>query len=148
VLGGQPSYDAALQQAREAGLDTFSMPAEYDSARVNSIEMQALSAKEHLSQQREDRKLDWNIEDDQIDNTRADRNVDSEVGYRHGQLANTRRGQDLTDARVRGSASNKIRGDRQGLNDGSSAVAVGPNGHQIVVKNGRWVDAQTGQPVQ
>lgn len=26
--------------------------------------------------------------------------------------------------------------------------ATGPNGHKIVVQNGRWVDAQTGQPVQ
>jgi len=164
----QPSYDAALQQARAAGLDTSSMPTEFDPARVNSIELQALSAKEHLSQQREDRKLDWNIEDDQIDNSRADRNVDSQVGYRQGQLANTRRGQnltdargrrgqdlqhgdrtrgqDLTDARGRGSASYQGRGGRGG--GAAPAVAVGPDGHKIVVKNGRWVDAQTGQPVQ
>lgn len=27
-------------------------------------------------------------------------------------------------------------------------TATGPNGHKIVVQNGRWVDAQTGQPVQ
>lgn len=28
------------------------------------------------------------------------------------------------------------------------AVAVGPDGRRIVVRNGKWVDAQTGQPVQ
>jgi hypothetical protein len=27
-------------------------------------------------------------------------------------------------------------------------TATGPNGHKIVVQNGRWVDAQTGKPVQ
>jgi len=26
--------------------------------------------------------------------------------------------------------------------------AIGPNGHQIVVDDGKWVDAQTGQPIQ
>ena len=27
-------------------------------------------------------------------------------------------------------------------------TATGPNGHQIVVRNGQWVDAQTGAPVK
>lgn len=31
---------------------------------------------------------------------------------------------------------------------GSGATATGPNGQKIVVKDGRWVDAQTGAPVQ
>lgn len=31
---------------------------------------------------------------------------------------------------------------------GEGATATGPNGHKIVVKGGRWVDAQTGAPVQ
>jgi hypothetical protein len=60
------------------------------------------------------------------------------------------RGQDMTDARVRGSASYRGTGGGRGRGNGggASAVAVGPNGHQIVVRNGRWVDAQTGAPVQ
>lgn len=61
--------------------------------------------------------------------------------------ATARHGQDLTDSRVRGSAAYQGRGGR-GNGGGASAVAVGPNGHQIVVRNGRWVDAQTGAPVQ
>jgi hypothetical protein len=56
------------------------------------------------------------------------------------------RGQTMTDNRVRGSASYQGTGGRGG--GGAPAVAVGPNGHRIVVKNGGWVDAQTGQPVQ
>jgi hypothetical protein len=31
---------------------------------------------------------------------------------------------------------------------GTPVSAIGPNGHRIVVKNGRWVDATTGVPVQ
>lgn len=56
------------------------------------------------------------------------------------------RGQDMTDSRVRGSAAFQGTGGRG--HGGAPAVAVGPNGHRIVVQNGRWVDAQTGVPVQ
>lgn len=30
----------------------------------------------------------------------------------------------------------------------ATPTAIGPNGHKIVVRNGKWVDAQTGAPVQ
>ena len=60
--------------------------------------------------------------------------------------AATQRGQTMTDARTRGSAAYQGRSGRGG--GGAAAVAVGPNGHRIVVKGGRWVDAQTGAPVQ
>lgn len=33
-------------------------------------------------------------------------------------------------------------------NTGNGQTATGPNGHKIVVKDGKWVDAQTGAPVQ
>lgn len=56
------------------------------------------------------------------------------------------RQQDMIDSRVRGSASYQGTGGRHG--GGAPAMAVGPNGHHIIVQNGRWVDAQTGQPVQ
>lgn len=48
-----------------------------------------------------------------------------------------------TDQRVRDSAGFRGRGGR-----GNAATAVGPDGRRIVVRNGRWVDAQTGRPVQ
>ena len=38
-------------------------------------------------------------------------------------------------------------GSQQG-GTGEGATATGPNGHKIMVKGGRWVDAQTGAPVQ
>lgn len=46
--------------------------------------------------------------------------------------------------------SSAARRGRQGGGAGGSsegAVAVGPNGHKIVVRGGRWVDPVTGQPV-
>ena len=54
-------------------------------------------------------------------------------------------GQLLTDSRIRGSAGYLGRG---GRGSPAPAEAVSPDGHRIVVKNGRWVDAQTGAPVQ
>ena len=60
--------------------------------------------------------------------------------------ADRTRQQDMIDSRVRGSASYQGTGGRHG--GGAPAMAVGSNGHRIVVQNGRWVDAQTGQPVQ
>ena len=61
--------------------------------------------------------------------------------------AATQRGQTMTDARTRGSAAYQGRSGRGGGGN-AAAIATGPNGHQIVVKGGRWVDAQTGAPVQ
>ena len=79
------------------------------------------------------------------------RNSDARIA---GSTANSmrataarQRGQDMTDKRVRGSPAYQGYGGR-GRGGGESAVAVGPNGHRIVVQNGRWVDAQTGAPVQ
>ena len=80
-----------------------------------------------------------------------------------------RRGQDLTHSdRVRGqdiSRGNSVRsaetargsysyshgggsGRSHGAGAGDGATAVGPDGHTIVLRNGQWVDAQTGHPVQ
>jgi hypothetical protein len=97
----QPSYEAALAEAASLGLNTSHLPREFDPTAVNAMELRALSGKEYLTEQRNDRRLEWDIQDDEFDNARDDRNVDSQVSTRAGQLANTRRGQDLTDARGR-----------------------------------------------
>ena len=62
--------------------------------------------------------------------------------------ARGQRGQDLNHAdRTRGQdmAASRPHGGRQ---DGAEPTAIGPNGHKIIVRGNRWVDAQTGQPVQ
>ena len=128
----------------------------------------AVAAKTGLAGYRYDRM--GTLQDDRLDTSR--RNTDVRVGASIGNnirstgttqrgqnfthqdrlrgqdmhSATTQRGQTMTDNRVRGSASYQGTGGRGG--GGAPAVAVGPDGHRIVVKNGRWVDAQTGQPVQ
>ncbi len=71
--------------------------------------------------------------------------TDSRV--RRGQDIGSRdrvRGQDMTDSRVRGSATYQGRGGR-----GAAARAINPaTGQAAVLKNGRWVDERTGKPVQ
>lgn len=97
----QASYTGALQRAAAMGIDVSTLPEQYDPAAIDAIRMQALDGKEQLAAMRAERKLDWDIEDDELDNTRDDRNVGSQIETREGQLSNTRRGQDLSDARGR-----------------------------------------------
>lgn len=56
-----------------------------------------------------------------------------------------RRAQDMTDSRVRSSAGFQGKGDRAG--NGAEPFAMSADGHKIVVRNGKWVDAATGKPV-
>lgn len=93
----QESYTKALQEAQSHGIDTSSLPQQFDENAVNAIELQALSAKEYLAEQRDQRRLDWNIEDDRIDNARADRSEARQEYYRsrsdqRGERADARAG--------------------------------------------------------
>lgn len=108
TVSDQSSYEVAKERARamyqQYGQDPSlldTLPADYSPDTIRSLRTQAMETKDLLAALRQDRKLEWDIEDDEIDNQRDDRNVDSQVGYREGQLANTRRGQDLTDTRGR-----------------------------------------------
>ena len=56
----------------------------------------------------------------------------------------TRRGQDITDRRVRGSAGYTGRGRGK---TGNAPRAVAANGEPITVRGGKWVYERTGQPV-
>ena len=76
----------------------------------------------------------------------TDARTNASIANNMRTTAATQRGQTMTDSRTRGSAAYQGLGGKRG--GGAPAVATGPNGHQIVVRNGRWVDAQTGQPVQ
>jgi hypothetical protein len=108
TVSDQSSYEVAKERARamyqQYGQDPSlldTLPADYSPDTIHSLRTQAMETKDLLAALRQDRKLEWDIQDDEIDNERDDRNVDSQVGYREGQLANTRRGQDLTDSRGR-----------------------------------------------
>ena len=97
----QPSYEAAIQRAQGMGIDTSSLPAKFDPAAVNAVELQAMSAKEYLTEQRNDRRVDWDVQDDEADNERADRDVNDRIDDRSERRTLTRRGQDLSDSRAR-----------------------------------------------
>lgn len=168
MLGGvrdQATYEAGLARIQQMfgqfGLDLsgLNLPAEYSPEVVRELQMVAMNTKDQLGALRAERRLDWDIEDDQIDNTRADRNTDSMISTRQGQLANTRRGQDLTDARTRRGQdvasrdrrrgqdmSSRDRRDsasfqgRGGRGRGNAARIVNPQtGEAMVLQNGQWV---------
>jgi hypothetical protein len=111
LLGGV-SDDASLAQAKERAREVYrrfgmptdfidSIPDTYSPELVRQLQMQGMSSKEQLAAIARENRLEWDIQDDELDNERADRNTDSMVDYRQGQLSNTRRGQDMTDARGR-----------------------------------------------
>jgi hypothetical protein len=122
ILSGvydQRSFDEAKLRARSLyeryGEDPevlAGLPEQYSPEAVNAIRMEMMSAKDQFGTLRAERKLEWDIEDDEIDNERADRNLESLSEYRQGSLANVRRGQDLTDDRGR-RGQHLASGDRQ-----------------------------------
>lgn len=171
LMGGvsdQASYDAARRQAAElhdrygVGVDGFDLPAEYNPQVVERLMHQALTVKDQLAVVRAERKQAWDIEDDTIDNERADRNLDSTIedrGARRGLVArgqdltdrrgrrgqdiasgDRRRGQDLTDTRVRErpAGSGRIK-PAAAAPAPASRVAVDANGVRYGVKGGKWV---------
>lgn len=191
ILGGvsdQPSYEAAKQHAAEL-YERFGfgdqvaaflqgLPAEYSPEVVRQLQLQGMDTSKQLQAIARENRLSWDIEDDMTDNERADESAASLDRYRQGQLSNGRRGQDIrsrdtrrgqnltdargrrgqniasrdrqrgqdiTDRRVRESAA--FRG-RYGKVRRDEPVAVGPNGQSLVVRNGQWIDVGTGKPVQ
>lgn len=110
----QASYDEAKARARDlygqAGVDfdSLHLPDAYSPAAIDQLTQSALATKDRLAGIREDRKIDWTIQDGQADNARQDRATDSLIGYRSAEVslgrdrnALTRRGQDMTDSRTR-----------------------------------------------
>lgn len=117
LMGGvtdQASYDAAKQRGAALyaryglSLDEYQLPDEYSPEVVRGLMMQALDTEHQLTQMRQDRRLDADIEDDEQDNARADRLADNTIrntgdmiddrAARRGLIA---RGQNMTDARGR-----------------------------------------------
>ena len=187
LLGGvhdQSSYEAAKSRAQalyaQHGMDlsSLNLPDQYSPELVESLRLQGMDTAKQMAAIARENRLSWDVEDDQIDNERADRNLASLEGYRSGQLSNARRGQDLADRRARrGQELTDARGRRgqdmadrrtrrgQDITDQrvresaafrgrhgrikqSEPVARGPNGETLVVRGGRWVDTRTGNPVQ
>lgn len=88
------------------------------------------------------------LQSDRLAVTRRGQDLTDARGRRGQTLTDnrSRRGQDMTDSRVRSSTGFQGRPQRGG--GGAEPRAVSADGHEIVVRNGKWVDAKTGKPVQ
>ncbi|MET0240197.1 MAG: hypothetical protein ABW184_09905 [Sphingobium sp.] len=103
----QQSYDVmkarAAQLYGQHGVDigSFNLPDQYDPDVMHGLLLSALDTDKRLAAERGSKRLEWDIEDDQLDNDRADRNTDSVISDRSARRDITVRGQNLTDARGR-----------------------------------------------
>jgi hypothetical protein len=102
LLGGvhdQASYDAAKAQAsqfyQQHGMQLPELPPQYAPEVIHDLQMQGMETDKQLQAIVRENRLNWDMEDDRLDNARADENADSLESYRRGQLSNTRRGQDM-----------------------------------------------------
>lgn len=168
-VSDQAGYDQARRRSR-ALLEQFGedpsaidqLPAQWTPQLGEQLRMQGMSASRQLAGQLQRMRLEWDIEDDQLDNERADEALGDLSEHRRQTRGLTARGQDMTDARGRrGQDLTDGRRRRDGFwlrgrgrgrssrggSGGSGATAVGPNGQRIYLRGNRWVDAQ-GQPVQ
>lgn len=160
ILSGvsdQASYDAAKRSAQALyskygfNLDDLQLPAEYSPATVNRLRFQAMSTQKQLEQIRADRKLDWDIEDDEIDNTRSDRNLGSLITdrdqrraetarYHNSQQATSRRGQDMRErTQRRGQDLRPPPRTSRGSGYKTRPTATGPNGQKMEFDGKAWV---------
>lgn len=110
LMGGvhdQASYDDAKTRAHDlherfgVGPDAMDLPDQYDPQMVHGLMMQAMTTSQQLAAVRAQTKLEWDVQDDQIDNARADRNTGSMIDDRNRRRGLIARGQDMTDTRGR-----------------------------------------------
>jgi hypothetical protein len=147
----QASYTAALQQAQAQGFDVSHLPQEYNPRLVASIQNQAMSAVEYLSSKRQDRNVDSEIQ------TREG-NLNETTRHHQAEEGNTRRGQDLTDSRGRRGQDiehgDRVRGQDIGSRDRERGQDIGSQdrqrgqdmrGHHGSARPTIIVNPQTGQ---
>jgi hypothetical protein len=96
LLGGvhdDATLQAAKGQARQLyqrfGADPSfidSIPDTYSPEMIRDLQMRGMDTAKQLQAVARENRLNWDIEDDQADNTRADRATDSQIGYRSQRL--------------------------------------------------------------
>lgn len=98
----RPAAYAELRGELEAsGFEN--LPEAWDEQRADSLMHLGLTAAQVFEQDRGERRLAADLENIEADNARADRNTDSLMRYRQGQLGNAKRGQDIASRdRIRG----------------------------------------------
>lgn len=84
------------------GIDLSSIPKSYPGPEgVRGLLMRALDASKQLAALDRRDRLEWDVQDDVIDNERSDRNTESMIEDRDARRGLIARGQNMTDARVR-----------------------------------------------
>lgn len=107
-VSDQASYDRARQQARALytryGEDPSAidqLPAQWTPELSEQLRLQGMSTQRQLTGLLQQTRLHWDIQDDEIDNDRADDALEDISLDRRERRGLTRRGQDLTDSRGR-----------------------------------------------
>lgn len=164
----QESLNAASDRARRmygkygVDFDELGVPTEYDPDAIQGLMLSALETDKQLAALRAERRLEWDIEDDQVDNERSDRNTDSMIGTRGARVGiardsvnradargrrgqdmtstDRRRGQDMVDKRARDGV-----GPRPKTRSGVPRTALGKiivnkaTGERMQLRGGKWV---------
>jgi hypothetical protein len=101
----QDSYDRAKLAARHVfdayGVGFPELPEDYSPENIRSVQMAQLDIEDQIKAALQERKFDWQRTDDELDNSRADRNTSSQIQDRDARRGLTARGQNMTDARGR-----------------------------------------------
>ena len=168
----QQSYDQMKARASQLygqyGIDLadFGLPDVYDPDAVHGLLLSALDTDKRLAAERGAQRLAWDMEDDQIDNERADRNTDSVINSRDASTAqgwqrvgiqrenmnrtdargrrgqdiasaDRRRGQDMTDRRARDGAT-KSKGKASGREGAGNPIATDAKGNKVQWNGTAW----------
>lgn len=150
----QASYDAAKQRARAmyerngqdpSFLDT--MPAEYSPETIHALRTQAMETKDLLAALRQERRLEWDVEDDQIDNERSAEDSASLRSYRDAQVGLGRERNRISVESSERSArtSRENRRDTPAatvLNERGEVVVAYPDGRTTTLRNSRPATGQ------
>lgn len=159
----QDSWERGVTTARHL-YDTYgvpfpeNLPDEYSPEVVRDLQMGQLNLEDQIAAALRERKFEWQRDDDEIDNARADRNTNSIISDRDARRGLTARGQNLTDSRGRygisvASADRRrgqdIQRDRPSRAGGAASagtkltrIAVGADGKKIGWNGKAWVPAQ------
>lgn len=92
-------YRQLRTQLESAGV--IDLPDDWDPIAAQSRMRMGMTVLQAVGADQRERKLEWDISDDEFDNARSDQDVSSRISAREEQLANARRAQDLGDRRGR-----------------------------------------------
>ena len=147
----QASYDRAKLAAQHVfeayGVGFPDLPEDYSPENIRSVQMAQLDIEDQIKAALQERKFDWQRTDDELDNSRADRNTSSQIQDRDARRGLTARGQNMTDARGRygiGVASGDRRRGQDMIDKRTREIAASPSRTRAGGKSGAGSAAAAG----